>query len=194
MRVSSNTIPNQLPARFAAGETVKARLSFLEDGFSAEDGWALKVWLKGPVLPEDSGLAEGVDGVPDGSAWLLVIAAADSADATSGTYTARAALSKAGEVYFPESGKGTIYLEPNIATAEGNEFESYDEVMLTEVRARLKSRVQKDMSKMNAFDRAAERELLKDLRAMETYYLERIAARLRGSAAPPSIRVAFVNP
>ena len=174
---------------------MKVRLSFAAQGFSASDGWALKLFLKGPVLPDSHSFLAGVDADADGDAFLVVLAAADTATLTSGTYAWVVRVSKSGEVLEPEcDGRGSLFVAPNIAGADAGQFESHDEVMLAIVREKLQARVSKDVARMSEYTRVLEREAIKELRELEAYYLARINARLRGNAAPPSIRVAFVRP
>ena len=181
-----------IPTQFSAGTTVKYRPSLSAYGYAASDGWDLTVFLSGPTFAGGAALASGAAGVPDGDAWIVVLAAADTAVLTPGTYSWIERVSKNGEVYDPRSGDLTV--GTNVALAVAGELESHDEVMLVLVRARIKARVSKDMARLSAFDRAIEREELEKLHNLEQYYLERIAARRRGTARRAPERLAFTRP
>lgn len=181
-----------LPSQFAAGTTVKYRPSLADLGYSASDGWGLTVFLAGPAFPDLAELANGADGTADGDAFIVVLAAADTAVLKPGLYSWIERVSRGGEVYDPRSGDLTV--TQNVATATAGQLESHDEVMLALVRTRITARISKDMARLSAFDRAIEREELEKLHNLEQYYLERIATRRRGTARRAPERLAFTRP
>lgn len=177
----------QIPESFAAGTTVTYRASLSVLGYSAADGWALTVYIAGPSVIED-----GAAGVADGDSFVVTIPATDTADLTPGTYAWVERVSKSGEEFDARSGVTAV--TPNLAVAAAGDLTSFDETQLAAVRARISDRLAKDVSRMSAFDRAIEREALKDLREIEADLLARIAARRRGGIQRQSIRAAFTRP
>lgn len=112
----------EMPASFAAGTTVKLRLSFSD--YPASAGWALTLLLAGASVVSATGNASG-------DAHDVTLTAAATAPLQPGTYRSTARLSKAGEVY--DVALGYVSVTRNLATAGPGDALSSAETLLAEV-------------------------------------------------------------
>ena len=100
-------IPTQEPAVIAAGDTAKWRRSL--PAYPASAGWTLSYTLVRAATRITFSASA------DGDLHLVNVPASTTTAWTAGTYTWRAQVSKAGEVYTIST--GTLSIRPNFATA-----------------------------------------------------------------------------
>jgi hypothetical protein len=184
------TVCNEIPVAFAAGDTLEYRAPGLI--YPPSEGWARKFWLKGPTLPDDSPLLDGVDADVDGDSFVISVPADHTASLTFGGYRWAELASKAGKRFTARSGE--ILVTPNIELVTGDELADADEKLLASVNDQIAKRVAKDISRMSEYSRAIEREQLDQLWKLKATLEQRIAARRRGSDQRESIRAAFRRP
>ncbi len=131
-------IPNEMPASFAAGTTLKYRRAYAD--FPASQGWTLTLYLtEGKALAVNSKAA-----VADGDAFLFTIPATGvgltTDDIAPGVYTWVELASKAGEVYPCPGGRGVVTVDPNPTTDTAGANQQWIEKVLELVEARIAGR------------------------------------------------------
>jgi hypothetical protein len=169
-----------LPVSFAAGATVLYRRTLAD--YPADDGWSLTLWIQGVEF----------DATPDGSTFVVELAADDTADLTPGAYRWVERVSKDGKPY--DVGWGTVTIEQNPETATAADGMSWQEKALIAVRAKIVSRIAVDQSSYTFYQVAAAREELAELRRTEADLAAQVAAIRRGGVPRDPMLAAFTTP
>jgi hypothetical protein len=129
-------IPDQLPATFTAGETLKFRRAFSD--YPPADGWRYKIFLNGAT---DTLCG---DGIVDGDGFLVNFTPAQTAIGAGVYRFAERVLSEDGtEVYTVNH--GVIEVEFDIATAPAGATLSFAEQMLVKIEAEIAKRLDADV-------------------------------------------------
>ena len=161
----------EMPESFAAGTTVEYTRSLAD--FPANDGWTLKVYLRG------DGTANATV-TPSGADYLVEFPAATTAPLAAGPYEWFEEATKSGKV--KSAGSGSVIVTPNIAAAGAGDLLSDAEKTLAALRAKRDGRLTADQEMIQVDNMAITRipfELLEDL---ITRYQKIVNAQRRGSA------------
>lgn len=135
------TVPSCLPTEHVAGETLKARLRYVD--FPAGDGWVLAIYFRGVAVLDALMTGDTPEIEADGDSFLVTLSATDTALAA-GTYrwTARATLD--GETY--QADAGVLTLRPNVATATAGALQTHAERMVAVLESEIAARITGDGS------------------------------------------------
>jgi hypothetical protein len=160
-----------LPARFAAGTTVKYRRSYSD--FRAGAGWTLKLHLAGPSVKQWSA-------APDGDVFAFTLPASETAALTPGSYRWIERASKAGEEYDAAAGMLTVTVD--VAKAGVGELQSWAEKALAEARDALSALINGRVQGFQIGSRVFTKLDLPELRKL-VVELESRVAREQGSGS-----------
>lgn len=156
-----------LPARFAAGTTIKYRRSYPDFPASA---WDLRLHLAGPVVK--SWVA-----AKDGDVFDFTLAAAETAVCVAGSYRWVERVTQGTEVY--DAAAGMVTVTANVATAGVGELQSWREKALVEAREALSALVSGRVQSFQIGTRAFSKLDLPELRKL-VVELEAGVAREQG--------------
>lgn len=158
-----------LPARFAAGTTVKYRRSHAD--FPASAGWSLTLHLVGPAVKQWSAAA-------DGAVFVFTLPAADTAPLVPGSYRWIERAKKGAEEY--DAAAGMLTVTVNVAKAGVGELQSWAEKALVEARNALSALISGRVQTFQIGTRAFSKLDLPELRKL-VVELEARVAREQGS-------------
>jgi hypothetical protein len=188
-----------IPARFAAGTTVKYRRS--PGDYPASDGWTLTLYLNGVV--SQSYVASVVNGEFE---FTLPASSTPPAPSTAalitGNYIWTETASKAGEGVF-DYATGMVEVTPDVRAATGNALQSKEEQELVLVDLAIKVRLGGDvggsandaiLKNYRIGDRGAELVDLDVLYKRRAYLRAVIRSQRRPGQFSTPVRVAFVPP
>lgn len=177
------TIPFGVPCAFAAGTTLKFRISFAD--YPVSEGWALSVHLRGIGTLDIS----GTDVVAGTAEWTCTKAAATTAALAAGLYSYVARVSKAGDVFDAEH--GVITVEANAQTAVAGALQTFAEKQLAAVEAQLATLYAAPIESYSIAGRSIVKAKIADLeRTRSKLYAELWRERNSGKAFPVA-QVAF---
>lgn len=165
------TTLSALPAGFAAGTTV-AYTKGLSD-YAPSAGWALSVRLVGT----SSTLSAVVSVVDD--AYVVTLAADDTADLSAGTYRWVERVTKGDDVY--NVGTGFVEVWPDLGAATAGAARSRDERLLDLVNAALDNRLPSGMENYAIAGRSISRIPISELFDLRDRIAARVSRKRSGS-------------
>ncbi|MFM2089683.1 MAG: Achromobacter phage Mano [Planctomycetota bacterium] len=174
------------PAEIRAGLTFKFR--DLCTAYPADDGWVLKVALRGPA-------ALDLTSTPDGATHVLEAAAATTAGWAPGTYGWAGRYEDGAEVV--DAGAGTAIILPNLAAVTAPvEARSHAERTLTLIELAIEGRIPKDQESYRIGNRELTRIAMADLVKLRSHYRLEVARERRarsghGGLMGQNVRVRF---
>jgi len=170
----------KIPASFAAGTTVKYTRTYAD--FPADQGWSLTLHLRGASVRD-------ITATPTDASFSITIgagAAPGTADITPGEYTWEERVTKAGEVFTPPGGAGTVRVLANTATAAAGALQSQAEKDLVIVEAKISGRLTADLEDYQIAGRAVRKIPIKELYKIRDRLRSEIrAARTKGKFTTP---------
>jgi hypothetical protein len=168
-------IPTVEPSTLVAGSTWQWTRDFA--AFPAAEGWALAYHLVGPAH-RTTILATNT-----GTAYVVAVAATETAELPAGEYAWRALATKAGAVHPVASGR--IRVLPNPATMAPGEQLTHQERMLAAVDAVLAGRVTDDVEAFTIHGRSLTHIPFKELRAYRVVLADAVRRQRGGSFTTP---------
>lgn len=179
----------KLPTSFTAGTTVKYTRTFSD--FPADQGWTLMLYLRGAVVRDYTAVASGASFEVTIPASGGVAPAEGSSTITPGQYTWEERVTKAGEVYTPPGGFGTVTVLANTATAAAGALQSQAEKDLVVVEAKINGRLTADLEDYEIAGRAVKKIPIKELYRIRDKLRAEIRSSRRKGTFSELIRAVF---
>ena len=154
-------MPDEVPAIFSAGETIKFTRSFAD--FPSSDGWKYSLHMNGAAATLHR------DGVPqDSGAFLLTINPSDALPEGAYRYIERVTSADDSEIH--TVGSGVIEVELDLATAPAGSTLTHAERTLQVIEAALEGRLSVDLQQYTIAGRVVTKIPIADLLKMRGIY------------------------
>jgi hypothetical protein len=174
----------ELPAQFAAGETVSYRRT--NPDFPADDGWTLTVGLRGASVANATVTEDGAD-------YLVLLEAATTATLAAGQYKAVEVYTHATEGVKPFS--VDVVVTPNIYAAGAGDLVSEAASKLALLNAKIEGRITADQEMISIDGISLKREDLALFEKMRDKYQAIVDAEISGGGSGMGIElVRFKRP
>lgn len=177
----------QMPARFSAGASVTYTRTV--DDYPASDGWTLKVYLAGVA---GTAVEATVTTDADGRRYVVTIPGTATAALATGGYRYVERVSKTSPASGPwEVGRGSVMLDPNVATGGAGDPLQTVERAIALVTARIEGRLTTDMDSFIIAGRSVTKIPMDKLEATLARLENKRARILRGGTRPQPVLMRF---
>lgn len=181
-------IPDEVPARFSAGTTVKFHRSF--DDYLASAGWTYKFFANGAAAIFNAAATTNADGMS-----FDIVLSATLTNVPAGRYQCAEVLTNTGtgEIVHPSNDLIQLTIEANVATASAGAFISHIERTLTIIEAAIEGRLTADLVSYQVAGRAVVKIAPKELLWFRGHYKAKLFQLKNPGRLGSPVVVAFTN-